>query len=400
MIIALKMKTGIHCSKIRLTFLSLALTFLAGNCNPAMTDTPSPEPRNLILMIGDGMGEGQRQAARWSSSGINGLLFMDSLPVLGWSMTGSANNPVTDSAAAATAMACGIKTNNGVLGMTPSLQTVANILEEAQRQGKAVGLVTTTQLTNATPAGFVAHVPSRSMEGEIALQMLASRADVLLGGGESQFMPTSARGCHPAFGKRTDGRNLIEEAVAAGYTLVCNSETFASIDPVFTQKLLGLFADEALSRPYAPSLTAMTEKAIAILSLNPNGFFLMVEGGQIDVACHGHDAQAMIADTLAFDEAVVLAWRFAEASQNTLLIVTADHETGGASVSLQPAGINYESGPLFMPDGIPFWVGWTTFGHTGADVPLNAGGPLHQEIFGTFANTHIFEIMHLALATP
>jgi alkaline phosphatase len=398
--VTLNKKTGARRFKIALAFLPLVLAFLAGQCNPAKPDTPSPEPRNVILMIGDGMGAGQRQAARWFSGGTDGRLLMDCLPAQGWSSTCSANSPITDSAAAATAMACGVKTNNGVLGMTPSLQALANILEEAQRLGKAVGLVTTTQLTNATPAGFIAHVPSRSMEDEIALQMLASGADVLLGGGENHFLPYSTQGCHPAYGMRSDGRNLVEEAIASGYTLVCTSETFTNIDPASTRKLIGLFADEALSRPYAPSLAAMTEKAIAILSLNANGFFLMVEGGQIDNAGHDHDATVMIADTLGFDEAVSQAWRFAETNQNTLIIVTADHETGGVSVSLQPAGSEYESGPLFMPNGTPFWVAWTTSGHTGADVPLSAGGPFYQELFSMFVNTHIFEIMRLALDEP
>lgn len=374
----------------------LLLAGFIDNCAPAGTDQPSPSPRNVILLIGDGMGDGQRQAARWYSGGLNGRLTLDGLPIQGWCMTRSADSPVTDSAAAATAMASGVKTNNGVLGMTPGLQALPSILEEAQKQGKSVGLVTTTRLTDATPAAFVAHVPSRTMEAEIALQMLAANADVLLGGGENQFLPNSERGCYPAPGQRTDNRNLVEEARVAGYSVVC-APGFADIDPAETPKIIGLFADGALTRPYAPSLAAMTEKAIDILSRNPKGFFLMVEAGQIDSACHGHNAQTMVADVLGLDETVRLVWLFAAANQGTLVIVTADHETGGTLVSLQPEMTKDESGPLRMPDGTPFWVSWKTSGHTGADVALNAGGPFCLELYGTFANTRVFDVMHMAL---
>lgn len=391
------MVVGTRRHWIQRAALILALVGFNCRCAPHEPYTPTYAPRSMILLIGDGLGEGQRQAARWFSQGMEGRLVMDELPMQGWSETSSANNPVTDSAAAATAMACGIKTNNGVLGMTPTLQAVANILEEAQGQGKSVGLITTTQLTNATPAGFVAHVPRRTMEAEIALQMVAAKADVLLGGGENQFLPKDQIGCYPAPGWRTDRRNLVEEARAAGYAVVCTPEAFALLDPATVPKLFGAFADEALSRPFAPSLAAMTEKALAILSRNPNGFLLMIEGGQIDWACHVHDAQALIADVLGLDETVSLAWNFAAQNQETLVIATADHETGGVAVSLEPTGTPDENGPWRMPDGTPFWVSWQTSGHTGANVPLNAGGPLCLELSGTFPNTHIFEVMHQAM---
>jgi alkaline phosphatase len=234
------------------------------------------------------MGEPHRTAARWSTAGQRGTLAMDTLPVVGWSRTASADFAVTDSAAGGTAIAAGVKTNNGVVGLDPDGNELVTILEQAKMQGKAVGLVTTTQMAHATPASFAAHVPDRLMMTEIARQMLANGVEVLLGGGEDEFLPTTATGCYPQPGKRADGRNLIEEALADGYTYVCDAAGLAAVEPGSTSRLLGLLADEQLSRPFAPSLAELTRQAIDILDQDPDGFFLMVEGGQIDTAAHNN----------------------------------------------------------------------------------------------------------------
>jgi alkaline phosphatase len=352
----------------------------------------------IILFIGDGMGEAHRTAARWSAVGQSGALAMDRTPFVGWSRTASADNPITDSAAGGTAIATGIKTNNGMIGQDPDGNLLTTILERAQAKGMAVGLVTTVQMAHATPASFAAHVDDRNKMAEIASQMvLTTEVDVLLGGGEDEFLPTSATGCYPEPGERTDGHNLIAQATAADYTYVCDTTTFAAVVPTSTTRLLGLFADEGMPRPFSPSLAEMTQKAIDILSQDPDGFFLMVEGGQIDSAGHANDAANVISDTIGLDEAIAVAQAYASTVSNTLLIVTADHETGGMSPDLVSSGLPGEDGPFYMPNLAPFYVNWTTGGHTGVDVPTTAQGPWSDLLIGTYENTHIHDVMRVAL---
>ncbi|MEE8391275.1 MAG: alkaline phosphatase [Anaerolineae bacterium] len=359
--------------------------------------TVKPRAQSIILFIGDGMGASQRTAARWSAVGQDGALAMDAMPFGGWSHTGSADNPVTDSAAAATALATGIKTNNRVIGQDPAGNPLTTILERAKARGLSVGLVSTTQMAHATPASFASHVSDRGMMTEIARQMLAAGVDVMLGGGENEFLRTTDTGCYPQPGKRTDERNLIAEAISTGYTYVCDAAAFAAVVPTSTTRLLGLFADEGMTRPFSPSLAEMTQKAIDILSQDPDGFFLMVEGGQIDWACHANDAANAIADTIGFDEAVAAAQTYAANAGNVQIIVTADHETGAISVSLTSSGLPGEDGPFYMPDGTPFYVNWATGGHTGGDVPTTAQGPWSSLLDGTYENTHVHDVMRQAL---
>jgi alkaline phosphatase len=261
----------------------------------------------------------------------------------------------------------------------------------------AVGLVTTTQMAHATPAAFASHVPSRIMMTEIASQMLAHEVDIMLGGGEDEFLPAGAVGCYPKPGEREDGRNLVAEATAAGYTYVCDSTAFAALVPTSTVRLLGLFADEGMTRPFSPSLAEMTQTAIAILSQDPEGFFLMVEGGQIDWACHLNDAATAISDTVGLDEAVVVAQSYASTRDGVLVIVTGDHETGGMTVGVSPTGSPGEDGPFYAPDGEPFYVNWTTGNHTGEDVPTTAQGLHSYLLAGTNENTLIHDVMSKAL---
>jgi len=353
------------------------------------------QPRAVILLIGDGMGEAQRTAARWQAVGEGGQLAMDAMDVSGWSHTGSADNPVTDSAAAGTALATGVKTNNGVISLDPLGNTLPTILEHAQAKGMAVGLVTNVPMAHATPAVFASHVPSRNMMTEIASQMVDHQVDVLLGGGEEDFLPEGEAGCYPGDGKRTDGRNLIDDAVTAGYTHVCTPAAFATV-PLTTTHLLGLFADGGMTRPFSPTLVQMTQTAIGILGQDPDGFFLMVEGGQIDWACHANDAANAITDTIDFDAAVAVAQAYAATNPNVLVIVTADHETGGMSVALDPTGDPGEDGPFRMPDDTLFYVNWVTTTHTSADVPTTAQGAYADLLNVTSENTYIYSVMFRA----
>jgi len=349
--------------------------------------------RAIILFVGDGMGEAHRSVARWSAIGQRGALAMDRMPALGWSHTASANEPITDSAAAATALATGVKTNNRVIGQDPAGNRLTTILERAKAGGMAVGLITNVQMTHATPAAFATHVDDRDKMIEIASQMLAAEVDVLLGGGEDEFLPAGVTGCYPEPGERSDGRDLTSEAMAAGYTYVCNSTDFAAVVPASTTRLLGLFADEGMSRPYSPSLAEMTQKAIDILSQDPDGFFLMVEGGQIDWASHDNDAANTTSDTVGLDTAIAVAQAYAVSADDVLIIATGDHETGGMSVSLTSG----EQGPFSMPEGTSFYVSWEGQGHTAADVPTTAQGPWSELLNGTYENTYIHDVMRQAL---
>jgi alkaline phosphatase len=373
--------------------------------------------QNVILLIGDGMGAAHRTAARLYSVGRQGQLAMDTLPIAGMARTWSTESVVTDSAAAGTALATGVKTFNMAIAVDPDGNPVQTILEKAQEAGKSVGLVTTDSLADATPATFAAHNADRNDHLGIALDMFDHNVDVLLGGGEDYLLPVGTPGCYPDDGDRTDNRNLIDEAVAEGYTHVCNEADFNAVDPSATDKLLGTFADTAMARPYAPSLADMAAKAIAILSKNPKGFFLMVEGARIDKAAEVNDALNTLGDTVGFDRAVKAALDFQAGHPDTLVIVTADHATGGLAIEDVPQdeacpeplpddpreckNAFQEDGPFEERGGAKFWLDWTTtVHHTGEDVPVTAAGPHAADLVGYYENTHIFQVMREALALP
>ena len=404
------------------TALLLALVLAASNACGGGEEAPNAgtdrgTAKNVILLIGDGMGTAHRTAARLYSVGREGELAMDTLPTAGMARTWSTESVVTDSAAAGTALATGVKTYNTAISVDPDGNSVQTILEKAQEAGKSVGLVTTMQLADATPASFAAHNADRNDHLSIALDMFDHDVDVLLGGGEDYLLPEGTPGCYPDDGDRTDNRNLVDEAVAKGYTHVCNEADFSAVDPSATDKLLGTFADYAMTRPYAPSLADMAAKAIAILSENPEGFFLMVEGGQIDKAAEVNDALNTIGDTVGFDQAVKAALDFQAENPDTLVIVTADHATGGLAIEDLPQdeacpeplpadpreckNALHEDGPFEERGGAKFWLDWTTVArHTGDDVPVTAAGPHAIDLTGYYENTHIFQVMREALALP
>ncbi len=330
-------------------------------------------PRNVILMIGDGMGFAQIAMARLSLDSGKALR-MDSMNRVGMAKTQSANALVTDSAAAGTALATGFKTNNGMISVLPDGAPVETILEAAQKLGKAAGLVTTTTITHATPASFGSHVASRGSEADIAPQYIEKKIDVLLGGGREFFIAKPVPGS-----RRTDDRDPLTEARKAGYAIV---ETREALAESTSTKLLGLFEMDALTtNSPEPSLSQMTTKAIEVLSKDPQGFFLMVEGGQIDWQCHGNNARGAIKQTIDFDDAIGEALKFAAAREDTLVIVTADHETGGLTI-LSPA----------LGDGTAFNTScakWSTVGHSGCNVPILAKGPGADRFSGVLDNTEI-----------
>lgn len=333
-------------------------------------DIEDKQVKNIILLIGDGMGLAQAAATRTRLLGRNKRLYMEKCPYTGLMDTYSADYLVTDSAAAGTALATGIKTNNGIISMTPKEEVIDTILERASQKGLATGLVATSTITHATPASFAAHVNQRKKESEIAQQMVDSGVDVMLGGGKQYFIPKSME-----HSKRQDDLNLLEDAKKKGFSFI---ETQKELKEATGPKVLGLFQYDALKvNGNEPTLAELTNKAIEILKKDADGFFLMVEGSQIDWACHGHAHENMYKQTLHFDLAVKEAIEFALKDKHTLVVITADHETAGLT-------INWTN-----PSSKELNLKWSSKGHTGVPVPIYAIGPYAKLLSGYKDNTDI-----------
>ena len=288
---------------------------------PVARAQEAPErPKNVILMIADGFGPASATLAR----GVKGApLTLDGI-LQGAVGTAATSSRVTDSAAAGTALASGIKTYNGAIGVDTLRRPVGTLFEAAETEGMATGLVATSRITHATPAAFAAHVEARGQEEEIAAQLIASGIDVIFGGGRRFFVPESEGG------SRKDGRNLLSE------TSMTFVEDPTALEAVEQTPVLGLFArdhlDYEVDRTAQPSLAAMTRRAIDLLRGNEQGFVLMIEGSRIDHAAHDNDPGGHVREILAYDEAVRVALDFARSDGQTLVVSTADHETGGMTL--------------------------------------------------------------------
>jgi alkaline phosphatase len=414
----------------------------------AQTTHEAVRPKNVILLISDGCGPASFTMARDYRRDVlrqGATLHIDSL-LVGAVRTFATNSRVTDSAAGATAFACGIKTYNGAIAVDTLQQPVATVLEAAEAQGMATGLVATSRITHATPAAFAAHVASRGDEAGIADQMLRQGIDVLMGGGRTFFAPAEAGG------SRQDGRDLRREAAVQGYQVV---EDRAAFDGPMRTPVLALLAHDHLAyeidRDAArePSLAEMTTRALDLLDDDPDGFFLMVEGSRIDHAGHANDLGGHLHDILAYDAAIAAAVQVARQDRETLVVSVSDHETGGLSlgrnvdrrgvyawqpavlarltqsdeavIPLLKAGADWQA-VIQAATGIDDWtdaekaqvaeaqaanfppgalramhemvgvravVGWTSDGHTAVDVNLYAFGPGRDAFIGHHDNTHV-----------
>lgn len=326
-------------------------------------------PKNIILMIGDGMGLAHVYAAMTANGGH---LFLENFPYVGFSKTYPADQYVTDSAAGGTALACGTKTYNGGIGVDPQRNAAENIREKAEKKGLKTGLVVTTLITDATPAVFVAHVVSRKSQEDIAAEFLKTNIDVFIGGGAKNFE------------NRTDGRNLSQELKDKGYQVL---HTIDEIKKVKSGKLAGLTA--AGGNPVMPQrgdmLVPSTETAINLLSQAKKGFFLMVEGSEIDHLAHQNNTPGVVMETQDFDKAIGAALKFAANDKQTLVIVTADHETGGMTLT----NGDYKTGKVNAK--------FTSGSHTGVVVPVYAFGPGADQFTGFMENTDIQKKMCKAL---
>ncbi|WDP90524.1 MAG: alkaline phosphatase [Desulfobacter sp.] len=317
-------------------------------------------PKYVFYFIGDGMGPAQRQSAQYfhkiQTKNPDAKLVMNSLPVSALVTTHSDNTMITDSAAGGTALACGFKTTNGIVGKLPDGTNIKSVAEAARDAGYAVGLATTTRITHATPAAFSAHNMSRGNENEIAVDQLNSGFDYLAGGGFRHFVAKgNAQGLKS---KRKDGRDLVAEFKAKGYKTFIGDKArdeFRAYQPKKGDRILAPLSYSALGMEIdrinstektnpMPALSELTAKGIELLAAQEKPFFLMVEGGRIDYAAHCNDASGTIYDTLALDAAVAKAYEFYKAHpEETLIVVAADHETGGMAM-----GISLDSKGYFL----------------------------------------------------
>lgn len=295
------------------------------------------EAKYVFLLIGDGMGIPQRMAAEQYSGR---KMAMDTLPAQGITTTHSADRFITGSAASATAMASGLKTNIGVVGMDPQLKSVKTLAEMAKEKGMKVGIVSSVSIDHATPAAFYAHVPKRGQYYDIDLALAMSDFDYFGGGGLKD--PANKRDNSENF-----QGNALELAKENGFTVVRDKEDFMALDCSAGKVLAynawlqnsGALPYDMDARSQDITLPEFTRKGIELLD-NDKGFFLMVEGGKIDWACHANDGKAAIQETLAFDRVVQTALDFYEEHpQETLIVVTGDHECGGLSLGF--AGTKY-----------------------------------------------------------
>jgi alkaline phosphatase len=317
----------------------LALVILSACSHPMhaqRSDYAAAAPKNIIILFGDGTAATQWELGRYTSRELRNRPFAVTDVVfkqgtLGLLTTYSADSPVTDSAAAASAMSTGYKTNNDMAGVTPDGKPVRTVMEAAKARGKHIGLVTTASIHDASPAAFSVHAKSRRESQNIVNQYLALEPDVLMGGGRDYFLPKGQGG-----GKRNDGKDVVAAFAAKGYQVVNDS---AALKTAAGPRLLGLFADEDMDleidrdAKQEPSTAEMAAAALRVLSAsNPNGFVLFLENENLDTAGHRNDAAALIRDLWAFDDAVQVALEFQRrAPGETLIIVAGDHETGGLS---------------------------------------------------------------------
>lgn len=374
------------------SILALSLAILAGACAPRPAEISPSEarqalaaesPRNFIVFLGDGVGTAYWTAARLHQDS----LAVESMSVAGLTDTRSSDADVTDSAAGATVYATGVRTYNGAIGVgdrckelftadsatvmqdPASCDPLESVFDLAWERGIATGLVSTSSLTHASPASFGSKVPYRRMQAEIASQLAANPIDVLLGGGEGWFDGRL----------RADGQNLLTELCATA-TCLNSPEELAAYQPD-GRRLVGLFAEDGMpvAAERVPTLPEMTRVALNRLQGEENGFFLFVEGSQPD--WRGHDnrpLEEVVGEMADFDAAIAVGLEFARSTPETLVLVVADHETGGLSLVSQ-------SGQIVAR--------YTTGGHTGEMTPYFAHGTGAHRFGGLMQNDAIGQVL-------
>ncbi|MBT8262925.1 MAG: alkaline phosphatase [Bacteroidia bacterium] len=347
----------------------LLILILIGASTLAWSQSPensSPErPKNIILLIGDGMGMSQVSVSFYFNENESNF---NRFTNIGLIRTSSSAQLITDSAAGATAFASGIKSYNGAIGVNPKTESVPTIFELMSKNNYATGIISTSSVVHATPAAFYAHVFSRRMYEVIAANLAESEVDFIAGGG-SKF-----------FNARTDGKNLYDLFAARDFEIHTESipETLSG------KKQLIILAEDGMPKMIegrGDFLPKSTDLAIDYLSKNKEGFFLVIEGSQIDWAGHDNNADYLIGEQLDFDKTIGVALDFAKENGETLVIVTADHETGGLTLSADGNDYNKIS-PIF-----------STGGHSATLIPVFTYGPGASSFNGIYENTEIFHKM-------
>jgi alkaline phosphatase len=344
----------------QLPLLLLCLSLLSFDSGGKSKSKRGSDIKNIIFMIGDGMGLSAAYAGiSVSENPLNLLQF----PNIGLQTTYSANNYITDSAAAGTALSSGKKTNNGAIGVDAQGNPTKSILAIAEEHGLATGMVVVTTVTDATPASFIAHDPSRGNAENIAKDFLTTDIDLFIGGG------------YNFFARRSDKLNLIDSLKIRGYEI---DTTMAMVTQSTSKKIAGLVYPNAV--PYrlkgrGAMLRDGSVKAIEVLGKNPKGFFLMIEGSHIDHGGHDNDAAVLTDEVLDFDQAIGVALEFAKKDKHTLVVVTSDHETGGVTI----VGGDMKAHTVKL--------NFSSKGHTATLIPVYSFGPGCENFTGFFDNT-------------
>ena len=351
-----------------LSVLLIATALFSSSCCSNKEKEEPKKAKNVIVMIGDGMGPAQVYSLILTSQEKTAF---QRFPYSGFSITKSASNEITDSAAGGTAIAIGRRTNNGVVGMDPDSIAVPSMLDIFAEQGKKTGVVVTCAVTHATPADFIAHNITRQDNEGIALEIAnKEKLDVLFGGGKKYFT------------EREDKQDLLGKMWDNGWNIY---DSLPQIEDNNARTMVLTCRKHLVKAPergdYLPKATS---KALEMLD-NENGFFLMIEGSQIDFACHDNDSATLVEEMRDFNKAINVVLDFAEKDGNTLVVVTADHETGGLTI-VDPEGRYTRTD-----------FKWSTGSHSAVFVPVFSYGPGAEKFSGIMDNTEIIsKIMEIA----
>ena len=344
---------------------------------PVSNTYTGAKPKNIILLIGDGMGLAQITAGLYANGNS---LQLEKFPITGLILTHSARQLITDSAAGATAFSCGCKTNNGYIGVTTKKKHCLTILEQAKKEGKAVGLVASSSLTHATPASFIAHVADRGESENIATFFADTEVDLSIGGGMQYFNQ-----------RKTDQRDIYKELAQKGVVISdFTKQSLSEVRPDPANPFMWFAAEKEPAsategRTYLPLAARLATTFLKKRS--EKGFFLMLEGSQIDWACHAKKGPEAVREMLDFDNAIGEILRFAQRDGETLVIVTADHETGGMTLEQSNT-----------PDNVD--LDFNTGNHTASMVPVFAFGPGAELFGGLYDNTEIYVKMRDLFGWP
>ncbi|UOB18440.1 alkaline phosphatase [Abyssalbus ytuae] len=354
----------------------ICLVFVLLSCKSSnIGNTKVDTPKNVILLISDGAGLSQISSTFYFKESLPNYTRFENIGLI---KTSSSKEDVTDSAAGATAFACGVKTYNGAIGLATDSTVVKNMVEIASLKNIKTGVIATSSITHATPACFYAHVLNRGLEEDIARHLTQSEVDFFAAGGLKYF------------NDRKDGQNLLTTLKEKNFTI--DTKALSDFSEIKSEEKVGFLLAEKemprISEGRGGFLSQATELGIKYLSKDNSGFFIMSEGSQVDWGGHENNASYLVSEMIDFDEAVGKVLDFAKEDGNTLVIVTSDHETGGFTLAAKKKkrddGSEYSD---YREIGMTFSTG----GHSATLIPVFAYGPGSEEFKGVYENNDIFE---------